>query len=374
MKKSTFKNVLIIILSLIIVVGCILFYFYGRQPAVNFIKPEKPIEVVAELPKIQDISIEKNFIGRVAAIRSVNILPYLSGYVADIPSDSGQQVKRGDILIILRQSEYKAAVHSAYAAVLSAVADLQNSKNQYQRLQKAGAKAVSQSELDNAETAVLTSEAAVKQAAANLETARINLNYTLIRAPFDGVLGNINIAVGDFVTPSMKPSLVRIVQYNPARVIFSVTDKEFLQQHNLFKDKVRLILSDGKKYPFSGKVIYTENAIEKSTNTLAVYAEFENPDKMLIPNAYVKVLLEHTYKNVVSVSGKLIQKKNNISYLYVVKNDKVVLKPVDILADNGESVILKNNFIQGESLITQEIEPHLVGQKVLIKNQSPEEK
>ena len=56
------------------------------------------------------------------------------------------------------------------------------------------------------------------------------------------------------------------------------------------------------------------------------------------------------------------------------KNDKVVLKPVDILADNGESVILKNNFIQGESLITQEIEPHLLGQKVLIKNQSPEEK
>lgn len=373
MKKDTFKNWLIIILLLVIAGGGILFYIHSRPQAVKPEAAEKLISVAAELPKAEDISIAKNFIGRVAAVRSVNILPYLSGYVADIPADSGQQVKRGDVLIVLRQEEYKAAVHSAYAAVLSAAADLQNAQNQYSRLHKAGARAVSQTELDNAKTAVLTAEAAAKQAAANLETSSINLNYTLVKAPFDGVLGNINIAVGDFVTPSMNPSLVRIVQYNPARVIFSVTDKELLQNHDLFADKVRLILSDGKKYPFSGKVIYTENAIEKSTNTLAVYAEFENPDKTLIPNAYVKVLLEHTYKNAVLTAKNLVQMKNNGNFVYAVKDGEVILKPVQILAEDGGSFILKNDFSNGESLITQDIEPQLLGQKVQIQNQPQKE-
>ena len=373
MKKDTFKNWLIIILLLVIAGGGILFYIHSRPQAVKPEAAEKLISVAAELPKAEDISIAKNFIGRVAAVRSVNILPYLSGYVADIPADSGQQVKRGDVLIVLRQEEYKAAVHSAYAAVLSAAADLQNAQNQYSRLHKAGARAVSQTELDNAKTAVLTAEAAAKQAAANLETSRINLNYTLVKAPFDGVLGNINIAVGDFVTPSMNPSLVRIVQYNPARVIFSVTDKELLQNHDLFADKVRLILSDGKKYPFSGKVIYTENAIEKSTNTLAVYAEFENPDKTLIPNAYVKVLLEHTYKNAVLAAKNLVQMKNNGNFVYAVKDGEVILKPVQILAEDGGSFILKNDFSNGEGLITQDIEPQLLGQKVQIQNQPQKE-
>ncbi len=373
MKKDTFKNWLIIILLLVIAGGGILFYIHSRPQAVKPEAAEKLISVAAELPKAEDISIAKNFIGRVAAVRSVNILPYLSGYVADIPADSGQQVKRGDVLIVLRQEEYKAAVHSAYAAVLSAAADLQNAQNQYSRLHKAGARAVSQTELDNAKTAVLTAEAAAKQAAANLETSRINLNYTLVKAPFDGVLGNINIAIGDFVTPSMNPSLVRIVQYNPARVIFSVTDKELLQNHDLFADKVRLILSDGKKYPFAGKVIYTENAIEKSTNTLAVYAEFENPDKTLIPNAYVKVLLEHTYKNAVLAAKNLVQMKNNGNFVYAVKDGEVILKPVQILAEDGGSFILKNDFSNGESLITQDIEPQLLGQKVQIQNQPQKE-
>lgn len=105
MKKDTIKNWLIIILLLIIAGGGILFYIYSRPQAIKPEAAEKTISVAAEEPKAKNISIAKNFIGRVAAIRSVNILPYLSGYVADIPADSGQQVKRGDVLIVLRQDE-----------------------------------------------------------------------------------------------------------------------------------------------------------------------------------------------------------------------------------------------------------------------------
>lgn len=373
MKKDTFKNLLILILLLIIAGGGVFLYKHSRQHAEERVKSENLITVATEQPKVRDIVVSKSFIGRVAAVRSVNILPYLSGYIAKIPADSGQKVKKGDILIVLRQEEYKAALTSAYSAVLSGIADLQNAQSQYQRLLKAGAKAVSQTELDNAKTALLTAQAAAETAEANYETAKINLAYTLVKAPFDGVLGNINVAIGDFISPSMSPALVRIVQYNPARVIFSVTDKEFLQNKDLFADKVKVILSDGETYPFTGKVIYTENALEKSTNTLAVYAEFENPQRLLIPNAYVKVLLEHTYKNVVAVAKNLVQLKDGSNFVYTVQNGTVVLLPVQIEAEKDDVFLLKNNFKVDELLIVQEIDASLTGQKVRVQNQSQKE-
>ena len=374
MKKDTFKNLLILILLLIIAGGALFLYMHKHPQLTEKAKPSSLPAVSAEFPEPQDVEVAKSFIGRVAAVRSVNILPYLSGYITQIPADSGQTVNKGDVIVILKQDEYKTALTSAYAKILSCAADLQNAQSQYNRLQKAGAKAVSQTELDNAKTALLNAEAAFKQAEAQFETARINLNYTFVRAPFDGVLGNINVAVGDFVSPDMSPALVRIVQYNPARVIFSVTDKEFLHNSDLFADKVKIILSDGELYPFSGKVIYTENALEKSTNTLAVYAEFENQKRVLVPNAYVKVLLEHTYKNVLLLPKNLVQTKNDGYTVYVLKNKIIAEKTIKVITEKDGDYVVKNDFGTGEMLITQEIEPRLLGQKAEVESAQTEEK
>lgn len=372
MKKDTFKNWLIIFLLLVIIGGGWLLYNHKKQPALQNFK-EKEIEVQATQLPPENIMVAQSFIGSVVAVNSVYLVPYLSGYIAEIPVDSGQQVKKGDTVIMLRQEEYKAALDSAYAAVLSGAADLNNAESQYQRLLKAGKKAVSQTELDNAKTAYLTAQANLKQAEANLETAGINLGYTKITAPFDGVLGNINASVGNFISPSTS-NLVRIVQYNPARVIFSVTDKEFLQYKNLFADAVKLQLSNGQDYPYKGQIIYTENVLDKASNSLAVYAEFENPHRVLIPNAYVKVLLEHTYKNATLISKDLVQLKDNGYFVYAVQDNTVAQLPVDVEAEKGNDFVVKNTFKTNTWLITQEIEPSLIGQKVKIKNVQKEEK
>lgn len=373
MKKDTFKNLLILILLLIIAGGGIFLYAHKRPQFIKPVEKRDVLSVSAEFPKLNNVEVTKSFIGRVAAVRSVNILPYLSGYIVQIPADSGQTVKQGDVIVVLKQDEYKTALTSAYAKILSCAADLENAQSQYNRLQKAGNKAVSQTELDNAKTALLNARSAFKQAEAEFETARINLNYTFVRAPFDGVLGNINVAVGDFASPSMSPALVRIVQYNPSRVIFSVTDKEFLQNRDLFADKVKIILSDGEMYPFSGKVIYTENALEKSTNTLAVYAEFENQNRILVPNAYVKVLLEHSYKNVFLLSKSLVHTKNNGYFVYVLKNKIITEKIIKVITEKDGNYVVENDFSPTEMLITQEVEPYLVGKEAELKQSKAEE-
>ena len=373
MKKDTFKNLLILILLLIIAGGGIFLYAHKRPQFIKPVEKRDVLSVSAEFPKLNNVEVTKSFIGRVAAVRSVNILPYLSGYIVQIPADSGQTVKQGDVIVVLKQDEYKTALTSAYAKILSCAADLENAQSQYNRLQKAGSKAVSQTELDNAKTALLNARSAFKQAEAEFETARINLNYTFVRAPFDGVLGNINVAVGDFASPSMSPALVRIVQYNPSRVIFSVTDKEFLQNRDLFADKVKIILSDGEMYPFSGKVIYTENALEKSTNTLAVYAEFENQNRILVPNAYVKVLLEHSYKNVFLLSKSLVHTKNNGHFVYVLKNKIITEKIIKVITEKDGNYVVENDFSPTEMLITQEVEPYLVGKEAELKQSKADE-
>lgn len=372
MEKETLKNWLIVLLSVIILLGGFFLYKQEKHSDIMAAKQQAVNKIEVREFQAQNVLVSQNFIGRVAAVSSVEMMPYLSGYIEEIPADSGQKVKKGDVIIVLRQNEYKAALASAEAAIFSGVADLKNAESQYQRLINAGNKAVSQIELDNAKTAVLTAEAQLKQAKSAYETAKINLNYTLIRAPFDGVLGNINVSVGDFVSPSMNKSLVRIVQYNPARVVFSITDKEFLQRENLFEDKVKVQLSNDDLYPFAGNIIYTENALEKSTNTLTIYAEVKNPDRKLLPNAYVKVYLEHIYKNVVVISKDIVLLKNDGNYVYAVKDGVLSLIPVKILAEKENDFIVQNTFEADEQLVAQNVEANLLGKKVQTENVSTE--
>ncbi len=368
MEKETLKNWLIVLLSVIILLGG--FFLYKQEKAPDDMAQKQQIADSVKVMKFQpqNIIVSQGFIGRVVAVSSVEMMPYLSGYIKEIPANSGQKVKKGDVIIVLRQNEYKAALASAEAAILSGVADLKNAESQYQRLANAGNKAVSPIELDNAKTAVLTAEAQLKQAKAAYDKAKINLDYTLIRAPFDGVLGNINVSVGDFVSPSMGKALVRIVQYNPARVVFSITDKEFLQRENLLEDKVKFRLSNDELYPFVGNIIYTENALEKSTNTLTIYAEVKNPKRKLLPNAYVKVYLEHMYKNVVAIAKDRVLLKNDGDYVYAVKENVLSLIPVKILAEKENNFILQNTFNADEQLVMQDVETNMLGKKFQLEN------
>ena len=159
MKKDAIKDLLIVVLLIIIICGGIVLYKQqGAEKTESSALPQSVSTVEVSVAKPQDVNVSQSFIGQVVAVNSVNIVPYLSGYIAQIPVDSGATVKKDDVLIVLQQDEYKAQQDSAYAAVLTCVADLRNAQNQYERLLKAGKKAVSQTELENAQTEVLRTQ------------------------------------------------------------------------------------------------------------------------------------------------------------------------------------------------------------------------
>lgn len=350
-KKKDAGRFSVLFFVVLIVAGYFAWQHYKKMPETA----EEAVErTVSAAPLIErEAEVEKNYIGYVTPVHDVSVRPYISGFVDEIRVKGGSEVKVGDVMVIIDQAEYKARLDAAKAAVAQAEASFNNSSVYYQRMQKAGARAVSKTELDNAKASFLSAEAALEQAKAALAEAQVNYDYTVIRATIDGVVGDVPLSKGDYVSP--ENVLLTVIQYNPIRVVFSITDKDYLEEAGrpeMFAgETLRLKLADGAVYPQTGTFGYVDNQIDKSTNSIAVYADFANPDKRLVANAYVNVLVEKKYRGMI-VRKDLVYIEPDGSYIYVAGANGVVKTAVDILSEYGNNnYILKNTFTPGESIV-----------------------
>lgn len=367
-EKRTYTDLLII---LVILAAVLVWFFWPsahRKPASEDSRPQElALNVMPLAPR--DVSLTQSYIGYVTPIHSVDIVPYINGFLEDIMVDGGQRVERGDNLILIRQNEYKASLEAAEASVLQADATLNNAAVYYRRMKQAGTKVISPTELDNAKASYLSAKAALAQAKANRDLAKVNFDYTIIQAPIGGIVGNVDLTRGDYVSPS-SGTLLKIIQFDPIRVVFSITDKDYLnemakQSGGLFNgEAIKIRLSNGQIYNKTGKFRFLDNEINRSTNSIAVYADFENENHTLVANAYVDVLLEKNIKNGVPVRQNLVTMEDSGNYVYVVKDDRLERRKVDILGIRGNDYILKNSFAVGEYLVLDKVGRIIPGQKL----------
>lgn len=312
----------------------------------------------------QDVSVAKTYIGYVTPINEVKVLPYISGFLDQIKVRGGQEVSSGENLVMIRQGEYKAQLDASKAAVLQAQADFNNAKVYYDRVKQAGPKAISKTEFDNAKAKFLGAQAAVAQAKANQALAQVNYDYTYINAPISGIVGDVSLTKGDYVSPGATP-LFSIIQYDPIRVVFSITDKDYLQEtakSQLFEgEKINLKLADGQTYERAGEYKYADNQVDRSTNSISVYADFANPDRKLVANAYVDVVVEKNYRQVVPVRKNLVQLDPAGDYVYVVNNNQLGKAKVTIIDSKGNDYILAAEFKPGDYLVLDKVNPQMVG-------------
>ena len=350
-KKKDAGRFSVLFFVVLIVAGYFAWQHYKKMPETAEEAVERTVSAAPLI--VREAEVEKNYIGYVTPVHDVSVRPYISGFVDEIRVKGGSEVKAGDVMVIIDQAEYKAKLDAAKAAVAQAEASFNNSSVYYQRMQKAGARAVSKTELDNAKASFLSAEAALEQAKAALAEAQVNYDYTVIRATIDGVVGDVPLSKGDYVSP--ENVLLTVIQYNPIRVVFSITDKDYLEEAGrpeMFADEtLRLKLADGAVYPQAGTFGYVDNQIDKSTNSIAVYADFANPDKRLVANAYVNVLVEKKYRGMI-VRKDLVYIEPDGSYIYVAGANGVVKTAVNILSEYGNNnYILKNTFTPGESIV-----------------------
>lgn len=353
----------------LIYLGYIIYHHQHLSPKTDTLQPP---QISAVKPQNRTITLTYNYIGRVEAINSTQIVPYISGYVDVIKAKGGENVKKGDILAIIKQDEYIAALAAATGDLSAAEADLINAKSQYKRMQNAGTSVISQSELDSAKAAYLSARGMFEKAIAQKQTAQTNFEYTYLKAPFDGTLGNISLSPGDYISQNSR-HLMQLVQYNPIRVVFSISDKEYLKHFHKAETAdltLRLRLSNGEILPQTGEFKYTANTVDDKTDSLAIYTEFANPENKLLPNAYVEVLLEKTYSDVWLIPKSRVLLQPDGDFIYVVNNNILQTRKVDIIGEYQNQYVAKNDFSANEFWVAEDVDLNLLNQKVTIKSTS----
>ena len=325
----------------------------------------------------QSVTIEKKYVGYITPINDVSIMPKISGFLKTVNAFGGQEVNAGDLLLVIDQGEYQAQLAAADAAVKQAQADYANAEIYYQRMQKAGTKAISKTELDNAQASYLSAQDALAQAKANYELSKVNLSYTEIKAPISGIIGEVSLTQGDYVSPSGQ-KLFSIISYSPIRVVFAISDKDYLEEvkkGTFFKDnKIRLRLADGSLYPYLGQYRYSDNQVTKSTGSVSVYADFENPDKILLSNAYVDVLVEKNYANVILINKQNIEMSANGNFVNVVNQGKLEKRKINILGAIGADNVVENTFNTGDYLVVEKVSPKGFSSPIKMDIESSQEK
>ena len=326
--------------------------------------------VLTQQVKTADVSPKRSYIARVEAIKSVDLKPQITGYVEKVLFKEGSLVNEGDILFIIEQKRYLANVELRQAELDSAKANLVKTERDYKR-QKSLSKQnyASKATLDTSESNYLQAKAAVAQAEANLELAKIDLDYTEIKAPFTGYIGKANITEGNYVTSS-SDNLARIVQISPIRVAFSVTDKDVLnaRMRNDGNQNIRteLVLPNGKTISEPLLATISSNEIDSSSATINIYTEYENKNNLLIRGNYVDINVSDIEAQMaVLVPQAALAQDENGNYVMTVNEDNIAEQRRVVLGDPVEDYqIVLEGLKPEDKVIIQGLQKVKNGQEV----------
>ena len=243
-----------------------------------------------------------DFTGRIQAVNTVEIKPRIAGYLDSVHFEEGAVVEAGDLLISIDDREYKAAADSQRAAVVRAETRVVLARQDLERAQTlADARAVSAEELERRDGELRQAEADLAAARAALTAAELNLEFTQIRAPISGRIGEALVRAGNLVSPELTV-LTTLVSIDPIHVVFEGDENIYLKyqaQANAGErpssrdtpNPVQVGLASSTDFPFQGYMDFVDNRIDPATGTIQGRALIDNPDGYLIPGLFARVRL-----------------------------------------------------------------------------------
>jgi len=340
-------------------------------PSLAFADGPPPSVVVTPVVSA-NIAPSTSNIGHVIAIQSVKLVPRITAFIDQVNVSQGSFVKTGQVLFTLQKTQYEAALQTAQANLESAQAALENAQLVYERgsrLNSTGFEA--ESSLDQAIATRDEDQANVLSAKANLANAELNLSYCTITAPIDGRIGAVTLTKGNLVTTSTG-SLATINQLDPIRVVFSVNSNSPIlnsiqaTSSGTSAFTVGLELPDGAKYQYTGKIAFLDNQVDSSTGTVNVYADFPNPQSLLLPGAYVNVDTSPSQpQEALMVPVAAVQTDQNSSFVLIVGPDnKVRQQTVNLGPQIGQNYVVKSGIGVNDQVIVDGIQKVKVGQAV----------
>lgn len=345
---------------------------WPESKAPQMAPPSQEITVSTITAEEREYNLPEKYVAHAEAVQEVELLPQVDGYIKEIRFKEGDIVKAGDILYVLDGERYQAIVNQRKADLEAAQSEARRTERYWQRMQNADSRGVTQLERDNAEAGAESAKAAVLQAKANLVVAQYDLKKTLVTAPISGQIGKTAVHVGDYVSPN-KGSLARIVQVDPIRVSFPLTDRSYIEWRNSqlkgksFDYRMRVVLPDGSVYPLEGEWAFDDNTMSRETATIIMRLEFPNPDRLLIPNGYLTLLadLKHPPKYPAVPQQAVFDVASGGSALWVVKSDSTVEQRAVKIGEMSDGwVPVKEGLKAGEVVVISGISKLMPGAKV----------
>lgn len=313
----------------------------------------------------QNAETQTTYPASIKGIQDVEIRPKVSGFITKLCVQEGQAVKAGQLLFVIDNTTYQAAVHQAQAALNSAKAQLNTSKLTFENSKKLFEKNVIGSyELQTAQNTFENAKAAVAQAQAALASARETLGFCYVKSPANGVIGSLPYKVGALVSASSPDALTTVSDVATVEVYFSVNEKDILNMtknvggiHAAISDypAVKLQLADGTMYNQLGKVVKVSGVINQATGAVSMIARFPNPDRLLKSGASGTVIVPKNSSNAIVIPQSVTTEVQNKVFVYTVDNKNKV-KYTEITVDpqnDGKNYIVTGGLHIGDRIVTK---------------------
>lgn len=314
--------------------------------------------------KPEDRQLSVKYSAVIEGKQDVEVRPQVSGTITQVCVKEGARVRKGQVLFIIDQVPYKAALQKAEAAVATAEAGEATARQTLEGKQSLfDDKVISDFELRTAQNDYKSAKAALLQAQAEMTEARNNLSYTEVKSPVDGYAGMTSYRIGALVSASMTDALIRVSDNSEMYAYFSLTEKQVLSLtarygslDNALRSfpEVSLELNDGSVYGQKGKIDVISGIIDKTTGTVSMRAVFGNKDKRLMSGGQANIVIPYDRTQCIVIPQGATYEIQNRIFAYKVMDGKAVSTPIKVFEINdGTEYIVEEGLQEGDVIVSE---------------------
>ena len=326
-----------------------------KHPAVP---PAVPVSIAVATQRSMPVAIRA--IGNVDAYSTVSIKARVDGQIVEVNFRQGQAVRKGEVLFRLDARPFEAALRQAQANLARDRASRDQARSQERRyLDLLEKHFVSKEAYAQFHTVAETAEAALKAGQAAVETARLNVEYCTIRSPIDGYVGRIMLQLGNLVKANDASPLAVINQVQPIYTTFAVPEQRLgeIRRHMAAGPLAVTVAGPGaqSKPLATGHLVFIDNAVDVSTGTIKLRAEFENRDLALWPGQFVNVSLKlYEQQNAIVVPSIAVQTGPRGEFVFVIKPDSTTeVRKVAVARNESDLAVIAKGLAEGERVVTR---------------------
>jgi membrane fusion protein (multidrug efflux system) len=333
----------------------------GGMP--NFGDNEFPVQSA----QTKDASMQTTYPATIKGVQDVEIRPKASGFITRVCVKEGQAVGVGQLLFVIDNETYQAAVRQAQASVNTATAQCNTAKLTYENNQKLFEQnVIGQYELESAKNAYASAQAQLSLAKATLASAKEQLSFCFVKSPAAGVIASLPYKVGAMVSANSAPALTTVSNISSMEVYFSMTEKDMLELSKTAGGTqaainaippVKLQLADGTVYGHEGKVTKASGVIDASTGSVQLIAHFPNPERLLKSGGSGSIVISKNDNSAIIIPQSCVSEVQDKKFVYVLGKDNKV-KYTEITVDpqtDGLNFIVRSGLKPGDKYVTNGI-------------------